>query len=488
MAGSTGAVCCDGFNKTTRKAVVCPTCQYESCRTCCKRFVMESINDAACMNCAEPWSREFLVDNLTMAFVSHDYTKRREDVLLDREKAMLPQTMVEAGLYAKKRGYERRRAELKKQQRDMLNTSGDVKDFFPLRRIAMTMTLEEDEMRSKKRLKVANDMAGVRMSIRRLEYLVWSVDERIKIARNGKAAAVRHVRGCPVPDCRGFLTSDHWKCGICDNETCSRCHLVLAADAPHECNADDVKTAVLLMNDSKSCPKCATLIFKVDGCDQIWCTQCHVAFSWRTGQVETGRIHNPHYYEYLRQRNGGVPIAREIGDIPCGGLPNQREIRTFFDSEDFDDFTDPTDHANELMARRKIEAVAVCAASVLDYTIPSLRVEPINDANRDLRVKYLCNEIKDEAFKRALQRREKTRLKNIELRQVLNTFVLVVSDLMQNLPGRRDFQNAAAELDEVLAYIADALKAVAARYNTATTPIVVDLLVQRLAEGRILDY
>lgn len=59
-------------------------------------------------------------------------------------------------------------------------------------------------------------------------------------------------------------------------------------------------------------------------CDQMFCSQCHTAFSWRTGEIETGRIHNPHYFQYLRTLAGGNEIRREPGDIPheCACIGN----------------------------------------------------------------------------------------------------------------------------------------------------------------------
>ena len=57
----------------------------------------------------------------------------------------------------------------------------------------------------------------------------------------------------------------------------------------------------------------------VKNCDQMWCTECKVAFSWNTGKIETNNIHNPHYYEYIK-KNGS--INRNIGDVQCGGLIN----------------------------------------------------------------------------------------------------------------------------------------------------------------------
>ena len=90
---------------------------------------------------------------------------------------------------------------------------------------------------------------------------------------------------------------------------------------------DDVATAKLLAKETKSCPQCAIPIFKISGCDQMWCTECQTPFSWKTGQKVSGVIHNPHFYQWQRQQNSGNAPRRPGTRYDCGGLPWVRTIR-----------------------------------------------------------------------------------------------------------------------------------------------------------------
>ncbi len=44
----------------------------------------------------------------------------------------------------------------------------------------------------------------------------------------------------------------------------------------------------------------------VHNCDQMWCVECKTAFSWSKGTVETGMVHNPHYYQWMRQHGANA--------------------------------------------------------------------------------------------------------------------------------------------------------------------------------------
>ena len=54
----------------------------------------------------------------------------------------------------------------------------------------------------------------------------------------------------------------------------------------------------------------------------MWCVKCHTAFSWRTGAIET-KIHNPHYYEWMRSKSANGEIPREEGDAAGQGTEDE---------------------------------------------------------------------------------------------------------------------------------------------------------------------
>ena len=105
---------------------------------------------------------------------------------------------------------------------------------------------------------------------------------------------------CSNNNCNGLLKDNKWDCDICNKTTCSKCFDIILNEN-HKCCPDKIKTAKLLMKDTKKCPKCNYGITKIDGCDVMFCTNCKTSFNWQTLKILTKNLHNPHYIEYLRQ-------------------------------------------------------------------------------------------------------------------------------------------------------------------------------------------
>jgi hypothetical protein len=125
----------------------------------------------------------------------------------------------------------------------------------------------------------------------------------------------KFIMPCQNADCRGLL-STQYKCDLCSKFTCSKCLLCIQGEKEeHECKPDDVASAEEIKKNTRPCPNCGCRISKIDGCDQMFCVECKTAFSWNKGTVETGNIHNPHYYEWMRKNGGNaaMPAARAGG-------------------------------------------------------------------------------------------------------------------------------------------------------------------------------
>jgi len=195
---------------------------------------------------------------------------------------------------------------------------------------------------------------------------------------------------------------------------------------------------------------------------QMWCTQCNVAFSWRTGAVVThGVIHNPHYYEWLRRTRGEVP--RQPGDVPCGGMPGAYELdavlRRGGNVLGYDDL-------------RRIRELHRQLRHVHDLDLPRLRREAEGGGefqrNADLRLKYLLNQLDEAEWRRKLQRREKKREHAFAVMQVYDMFCGAATDTFRALvQGAQRPKAALEELQHLQRFANESLDVIGKRFNMA---------------------
>jgi len=283
------AVCLDPYNKSTRTPVKCHSCGYQACRQCYATFILDPSNTHPnCMNCHKEFQREFLVDNFTLKFVSKDWKEHRERTILQKERALLPTRQPVAEMVRRK---------------DELNTECNelLEQMNALRAKHYACTTEKARLEHRIRVGPAADAALPGSAATQREHAAF-------------------IRPCPntAANCRGFL-STQWKCNLCNMWACKDCHEMKGAtqDTPHVCNADNLASAKLIDAETRACPKCGARVYKISGCNQMFCTACNdCAFDWVTGRIETV-IHNPHYYEFQRQLHGGQ-APRVPGDILCG--------------------------------------------------------------------------------------------------------------------------------------------------------------------------
>lgn len=365
---------------------MCGYCNYSACSVCCKKYLTDGMLDANCMNCHRAWNDDFLDSNFTRAFRTGAYKVHRENVLFEREMAILPtrQPRVEAKIKLREVG--EKIAETNRALVDIEKKKQEILTIAHRHHARAARFTAESEGRPPP---------------------AWTMADGEKATPADKA---KFIMKCPGAECRGFL-STAYKCGTCQLWACPDCMVMKGKekDAPHTCDEALKATVAMIVKESKPCPKCGERISKVDGCDQMFCVDCHTAFSWNTGQLVSGVIHNPHYYEYLRMQGGGV-APRNAGDVPCGGVPYYNHLLVALNRK--------VSKGTE----RRVMAIHRLTSEIADFRLAQYQGAFNMNDNGDLGVLYLLKEVSKEAMKTELAKREKKREKHMAIRAVLEMF------------------------------------------------------------------
>jgi len=118
----------------------------------------------------------------------------------------------------------------------------------------------------------------------------------------------------------------------------------------------------------------------------MWCIECKTAFSWKSGEIVNGKIHNPHYYEYLRKTQGFVPRA----DNPCQEVQTLQYLRNFF-----------TKHRTTQTRHNPVFILIEKSVFQLYRFMEELRIYEINRHETSLvnnRIQFLINRIDEKKF------------------------------------------------------------------------------------------
>ena len=76
-------ICCEVYNKATRKEIKCPYCDFSQCLKCFKTYLMGSVkNEADCMSCHRELTLDFISEVTPKIFHNDEYRKKRANMLL----------------------------------------------------------------------------------------------------------------------------------------------------------------------------------------------------------------------------------------------------------------------------------------------------------------------------------------------------------------------------------------------------------------------
>lgn len=435
-------ICCETYNASTRSKVVCNLgdCEHECCKTCVRMYLLSTRNEPHCMNCKRGYTQNFIVTNLNRSFTDNDFKKHRRQLLLEHELSRMPETMQLAENYnnidkytERIRGYDERIRELNKEL------------------ISLRQKKYEDQ------LTIGNLRSGKQDN-----------EERKKF-----------VFPCPADDCRGYL-STQYKCGYCSLYTCPKCHEIVghSRDDPHTCDPNSVASAEEIKKTCKGCPSCGVPIQKISGCDQMYCTECRIAFSWNTGKIDsTGNIHNPHFYQQMRHENNGVQL-RNPQDILCGGLINYYQFNGLLQkvktieavyNKRYPDLEERVNIINKVFAslHRLINHI-----TNNDLRILRQRVRDLED-NRLLRVEYINKKRSKDELAMAVFKNDIQRKKTIDILQInellsvvgIENFTNLYNSKLNDIGFIKLVETFINDYKNLIAYTNDEMRLVSITYN-----------------------
>ena len=381
-------VCITKYTREKRRDINCPKCAYTACLECYRNYFKESA-EHMCMNpdCGEEMSETTIYNNFPK-IAQRMYREQQGDREFQKELAMMPLTIME-----------------------------------------MNRRTKDDDLLKKRR--------ATEIKIASLKEKLLEIDtqrSRLRNSKNGSMAVGAFTYKCPV-DCRGFL-NEKYGCDVCHRNFCSACLEEKKGD--HECDPRAVETVSLIKRDSKPCPNCSELIYKSEGCDQMYCTACSTGFEWKTGRIVTRNIHNPHWLDEQRRRTGNIP--RAVGDVPCGGMPHPYQIKEKVVNDGYASMVIYYDGIIQFVTALRDEKIPIY--------VPS---DPFK-CNLESRIKYLKNDITEAEFKTAIKKSNTRQNKKRMVYEATTTLAVSLEDQLRNAIVSNDHKNIIVMCKELVEY------------------------------------
>ena len=427
-------ICDEKLNKSTRKPIECILCERDPKPICCFKcfstFLLTSSNiTPSCMFCKNELTLDF-VHSVSNKTFNDQYNTCRFEKRFEIEKSRLPETQEQANQIKWAIQRERKLKKLSNMsmiffhQKKMF--TDDLKFMNPKKHRLEEFQIIKDKIKQLDDDYRLNNAEYTRITYQERYYNNQVVTHGVVVEEKKKETSF--VKACPDDTCRGFL-STAYKCGTCDVYFCPDCNERKAErnDETHVCNEETKATMELIKSDSKPCPKCRMMIFRISGCPQMWCVRCHTAFNWNTGIIDDGHVHNPEYFRYLRENGQNIP--RNPNDLfvnRCMGLPSMNELRRTIGygvlhgrQHEWTGWYDYLNHIRGHVLPREIQNFRD-----MDYS--------------EYRIAYLNDELSEGEWKKCLKMKMKKDELQMERYLILDMFCNVITDLFINLMESHD--------------------------------------------------
>lgn len=304
-------ICC--YTKTSDDITKCPYCDIVVCKKCIKTFILgQKKVDSSCMNCKNIFTRTALVSMFDSThFIENKLKNHIKNVMYEEEKIRIPEIL---HVVAERNKYLANNHEFSRIESEFDPIYNDLSQKI------YRYEKEENYKSKYEYYKLYYEREGIKKYLDQIRPRIFNANDYLyrTEVKTDKPKNV-YTYPCANKDCLGRINlKGH--CDACDKITCMKCFIFIGhEDLEHVCKEEDLATAKYIKKNSKPCPKCGISISHGGGCDQMWCANCHYVFDWATGVKETGNIHNPEYFKYMRDNNISIPRYR-MNNNPCDDI------------------------------------------------------------------------------------------------------------------------------------------------------------------------
>ena len=432
-------ICAD----TLKKPVTCEYCNQIACINCWRMYfkIVPSRNPKCIFdNCKQEWNSILMYKYLGLQFMKKEYKEIKQNILFQHEESQIPDTLKYLPNY---RSNVKINENITKLQKKISGLEHDLKEkrseYINLNYIIKQRQGEFIELS----LQILN-------TINLLERQILEYKNEIKKEKSRKTPTLLDVNiqhdeqgngykfHCPKNGCNGYIYSNsgnsknETNCIVCNELICKQCESLVKKDdkgeyIKHKCDSNILSNVLLLKNDTKGCPKCNTLIYKISGCDQMYCTKCKCCFSWNTGEIDNTSIHNPHYFNELRQNEQGRGRGVVDGIIRC----QERIIDTLTVSQIIKKIQEMK--YNESTIGYLFSIVQQMSELKSKITKDQVIQQDLDQEATKLRISFVCNEITKKQFCQKIYLRDLDLIKKNEFSYLFNLYLTILDDYLKRL-------------------------------------------------------
>lgn len=376
-------------------------CGFHACINCYKKYLLESSKEPHCMSCRIIIPFEKQLQCFSKEWLFGKYKIHREVQLMQIEQQRFTQDLIKIENKKKIQNLIDEKQKINRFYREKIgiNTHNNSLETEPIYNEIRNLQKKIDDI-NKLNLKKNTEIHDEQ--ILKVTPINNQINEERDNQKKQKKVMFDYNYQCPDKECSGIL-NNNFICVLCNKTTCKKCYIINENEESHECDPEQIETFKKIKEEAKPCPSCGEFISKISGCDQMFCVTCGTSFSWKTGIIEKGVIHNPHAHQYFQNN----PEARELYINDVNGINNNGACRAHIPQ--FFILSDNLPIDLVPIFRTMHRRVAEFRAYYRNRYNQIIENDPLQDGslNEDLRLRKLNKSISEKHFKSQLHARIK---------------------------------------------------------------------------------